>query len=1676
MAELRNQPQGGDFLEGLVRSIPILGSYLSYGYTEAKYNRAPDQSIISAITDNAANDFAGGIGEVGHGVMSTAGSVFSMASSADPTQLALRPLAHMAGLGGTEWDKGVLGLTGTAFDKLGRLATYVALTSNDFRNPLPNASYYNRQAWNMAFAGGNHINFGEAMVAPTSVVTDPNGLQNLRTDLAGTWYGHALTGALDFAMYSAVDPTRGVAGMAGRARAASYVADAGQADRLANTANAALDAGEALPKLGVAGRTALGSKMSDRAVAGYQWHAKARLDNVTDVNKIINEIDPRIGAGGGPTKGAIPAIAEMYADASRVTSDVNLQRQIKLNVDYALTGSGDAMNWLAENYPGIAAKGRRMSGAPSEFTLLEDAMDAYANKGNVTGVAGESGFDLGSWVQRHYSDPAQQAELTHYGNAIENLQRFRSQVWESGPEGGPVEFGTSKLGVQVAPRNLEKIKTAINNKVGDSYLYQDGATGRTVRVITSLTTPGAHGFVSLVDPILGNRQLVYTLRQFSDKVDGITPDTIKGISQRFLSLDPAARERYVRQINDDLLGRVAAKYDYTPEQAADLLSESSMAYRDGRQYASDMAKAAASGGNANVWLGDLGGSDTVLEAQHLLSHLNDTAGLLDWETADNVVRSSRSGGAAGRFRQDVKEQTLRGIATYHTMWKHAQLGRPGLIFRVLMDTDLRANAMIGTSALFMEALRGAGNFAKNAYATRTGSVLDEAVSSMAWMNANEVRRAATDIRAESAGDLSQAQSLFAQSARANELADIFKARQRQSGRFHSQTQFYKRKEAAARALADRLMSDRTAIGNPEVPRGIRAVQLARNEAEPGRVQALDVLSNAEDAYLTPESIRAANATRRQMHVSNGVEAPFSLAENDMQLATLPDEVRGSGAGLSDLLLNNMDTHLWQGRREANHWQGNVAPDDVNWHKKYSLAMQEMRDSHTMRRLLVEGDAITSKTPAAVLRSYLSDPSVVAEFRATTAGGGTKEEFTHWLSDLATSVKSMTPNADLKAALNDSKVLTPEEIDSLVPAEERFPIFGPNIVNDRQRNLGKRALDRFYRAFVDLPDVYLARIPAAVGLYHQNIDHLMPSYAQKALDNGRNYLMPEEAQELHLRAKGRAMNDARRDMYDIHRRLGSEGVMRYIAPFFAPWFDAIQSWARLIYDDPTRYGQLMRYAQTPDMFHLTTDKDGNEVNPWDGTSIQDKTIRIPLFGLAGLDSFGVNFGSMNTISQGNTPFSPGAGPLAQVAGTVIVGGVLPKVAPDAWKWMQANPDNLVSQSLFPRPGDVPKADLHSVVATQMPSYMRTFSDVFMGSDGFGNVYTNAFGTRYNDLIRQYREDHGGADPNTDDLKRLQKDAETGARAAALARSVVSFNLGLSGNATPEGQFYVDKMHSLVAIQDQLKKRGLSPEQVFAANYPSAANLNWSFSVNEGNLQATVNATTNYMKHRTLMDQHPDVMWWIAGPDNLVSSVDPNGTFSQGAYNQQMTEGLRRKFGEDDMVKQTAIAMGQGRMNAFNDALRLYMAQQGLTNLNSKAAGGLSTLRASYQDQLRAQFPQWAEYYDGLNSQGLQDREIDQIRSVMAKGGSEFNSRPDVRLTQQYLTARDSVIAQAASQGVIGWQTANSMSSQRDLLYAYGSQLARKDVVFAQAWDRLFSNEFNSDQAKARQLDLINSVRA
>jgi hypothetical protein len=1706
-----------DWLSSLASGAASVGSFIG---SAIRSTIAPD---IGSFDINRGNQ---GVVDLTHGAMAASGTAMSAVSDKDPTKLITGPFLsglHDLGVGqqGDDWDKGLIGIIGSGFQKAGDLATYTALATSGstWSNPVSGMARFdptlNQKAWDMAFNKNAPVDFGAAVLAggSTSVLTDPNGLANLHGELNSTWYGNIAAGAVTMAMYAAVDPTKGLGKATEASQAAKYVTSPIHADQLAGAIN---DVGTAFPEktlggtLGNTGRALVGQPLNIPAQAGYLMKSMERFNNDTDLNSVMAKLDPTHGEGTTATRSALPVMAEQIRDAGNI-ADPMLQAQTKTNIFLAASGSSESMKWLADNSPMIAAKGRRVAGIPSEFTLLQNVMDdVQAN--------GLQSLDMGQWVDSHYGNDANAVELKAYASKVEQVRQFQQTI-NQGDEGNAVQFGTSGKGTLVAPRALDSLKAGLNKQILDSHLLQDGPSGRTIRIVNSVVTPQTNRLVATADPILGNKQLMSTIQNFNNKLrdvpttafrKGSGPDAFdseytSALSESYLKATPAERGAIVDNLGDAMLQKVAEKYSpesnthrgapLTPENVQQLIRESNAAKTNGRAYSLAKVQAAQAAGEGDTYLGDMSGADTVIDTAHLSSQLDTTRPLWDWNSANDIVSSFyRDNGVTSSFpmsdiARSAGDRTLSGIARYHRIWKNAVLFRPGLATRAIEDTGLRSAVTVGAQSTALQALTGAYYTARHVGQGLLGNSFDEARMTLTdadKANALRIQGSIDTLGQEGADQAVNVMGRQLQSNRAGELAASLRGKARTNGRFNSMTNYYNGAADRAVNLQTRMAGDSEVFGGGK-PLGAHALLNQFGEDAAARRNSIVGLTGAKARYELGSPNRLSNAS--MPFTEKGYT--FQAVKSDMEYAALKTEAQAAGTA-ADMYTSQMSTNLKNMRLDAASGSENVAANDAHWAQTHAATASTLRSSYTAKRMMneQEGFAVKAQTPDAIVKSYLTDPQAIAEYRAQTlantkattidrAGNtvplGTpvqvrgehlgSEGMKSWLSQLNNSVRSMTPSPEALDLLRGAKDVTPE-MSNKIAAADRFPIFGPNVFHDQT----PAVIDNIYNVLLNLPDVHLARVPMFNGLYRSNVKSLLNDYIDRATAQGRDALTDTEQQAIHLRAKGLALNDVRRDMYDVHRSVGAHGVMAVVSPFFMPWEDAMMSWGRLIYEDPSRIGLLMRASNTGDMFHVTTDKSGNPTQPFDGTGMQDKYINIPLGGLGGLQSMRANVGSFNSIQQGNVPFSPGVGPLVQLSATAIVGLGLTHtgtLGANLWNIVASHPDNIVSQSLLPQ-GGVPKADLNSLVGSQLPSYMKKLSDAVFGSSpmAFGNVYATAFGTRYGDLITQYRTKNGGRDPSKAELVAMQGQADSGARAAAIASAAMSFGIGISGNAAPEGQLYVDKMHALNAMTPALAAQGVTPAGVFAVMYPNAARLNWSFSQNDGKLEATVNATSAYLKYKTIMAANPSVDWWIAGPDNLLANLGtPNAagaTFSQSAYNQQMTDSLRRTYTKDELIQQQDISMGYGKMAQFDSTLALYMRQNGIKSLNDKNAGSLSVLKDNYTQQLRDQFPQWAVYADSVDTKKTKES-IDSIQALVTdpKLTPSLANRPDVLTTQKYLYARQQVENYAASQGVVNWQTSKTQLANRYALWQYGQTLAAGDVVFQQAWSRLFVNEFKKD---------------
>ena len=372
---------GDDWLSSLASKAGALGSFIG--------DFALNVVGAGGIVSNNNGDFGKSVNQIKQGVEGVAGNALSWASDKDPSKLWTGPVLqglHTAGIGkqGDDLDKGVIGLFGTGMNKAGRLATAGALSGvlsgpgHDTYGGLRNSL-----AWDAAFRTDNPATFGTVLASEPrmkSILTDPGGLAAWNKELDSSWYGNVAAGVAEFALYSAMDPTRGLGKLTRASRAANYVADSAHADRLSTIVNSTLDSGGDLTAKGnVAntGRAFVGKPLDEQSQAGRLFEAERHTDNNVDINSVMNHLDPLYGTGGTPANMALSGMGEMFVDAGKI-ADIGLQRQVKLNIRLAITGGGDSMKWLADNVPAIAAKGKRLTEAPPAYPRARPYPVPYA--------------------------------------------------------------------------------------------------------------------------------------------------------------------------------------------------------------------------------------------------------------------------------------------------------------------------------------------------------------------------------------------------------------------------------------------------------------------------------------------------------------------------------------------------------------------------------------------------------------------------------------------------------------------------------------------------------------------------------------------------------------------------------------------------------------------------------------------------------------------------------------------------------------------------------------------------------------------------------------------------------------------------------------------------------------------------------------------------------------------------------------------------------------------------------------------------------------------------------------------------------------------------------------------------------------------------------------------------
>jgi len=727
------------------------------------------------------------------------------------------------------------------------------------------------------------------------------------------------------------------------------------------------------------------------------------------------------------------------------------------------------------------------------------------------------------------------------------------------------------------------------------------------------------------------------------------------------------------------------------------------------------------------------------------------------------------------------------------------------------------------------------------------------------------------------------------------------------------------------------------------------------------------------------------------------------------------------------------------------------PDHPYWTEKYIRSMDALRTSHTGNRVLSESSLPDTHD---LIGSLRKDARVRAEWQNIKDA---HPNLNAWIEDMVNLVDFHAPTAEIKQAVLGERI-TAKQIDSLFNDAngaggkwDRMPVNGPGVSHATGRNpvdQFKKFQASMYRNLLDKPDVHLVRMPLYKAQFKSHVRDQVKAMGRE----GARHLNGEDLARIEANARHRAIQDVRRVMVNTMRTTGAMETMRVAAPFLAPWQDAMESWARLMYDDPAVIGKWTRYWQLPAQAGLVVDQDGKIIHPWEDTSSEGKTkmINVPLpegvKNLTGLQDVRIRQDSLNTAWQGEVPWMPGFGPAVAVPAAQIVGHLMPELG---------DSKNPILKSLFPfglPEGSNMAGSLGGQMANQfLPAWARAIRNgLSQQTPEFGRAY----GTALNGNIVEFTNKNGRK-PTSDELAPLQERARKAVKTALVLKGVALGLFGISTTNDVRGQFYVEQMQQLYTMEPQLHAKGYTVTEAFNFMFPEAADMDWSATENKTGITYTMKAENAAQRYKTQIDKNPEYGWFYTGADNMGGEFSATANALQKGNLYGADKVHRRVLTPAEQDRKLEAELGWAEYRKFATAAQVELEKRGLHSMSQKGARDIVALRKNLKDKLAVEYPEW-----GKEQLAHPSSAIEKFEPVLGQALNDprLKKRPDVRAIAQYMALRQQTLDLLKNnKGRSADLNDPRNADVTEYLRQQGELLSRQNFGFQQAWQRLFSRE-------------------
>jgi hypothetical protein len=655
-------------------------------------------------------------------------------------------------------------------------------------------------------------------------------------------------------------------------------------------------------------------------------------------------------------------------------------------------------------------------------------------------------------------------------------------------------------------------------------------------------------------------------------------------------------------------------------------------------------------------------------------------------------------------------------------------------------------------------------------------------------------------------------------------------------------------------------------------------------------------------------------------------------------------------------------------------------------------------------------------------------------------------------------KELPEETGLRAKLASGSV-TPAEVAAAYGIKRTPPAIPVRDVTDIIPNLATRAHDgvrgvanKIMVGIGSFPETALVRHPFYNGVYTQRQKELY----NLAKAQGQDISSGTVKARINKAAHQDALRATKSTMYTIERLSNAAQLLRWVAPFFPAFENAIRTWGRIVYQNPAVLGYGNLLWNVPNSLGWVYDKDGNKVETSnmfkdDGHKVimpqkyQEWLINhlpdTPFLNPGDLTNF--RQAGYNVILPGAEWWWPGVGPMAQTA-TVLVLRHRPELA----DIIRANTSPEMFNNIVP--GGDPNVDIPDLWT---PTIIKRVEGVVFKNTSEDGAYLTLTNTMVEDA---YIDAQISGKTLTDaDMKKINDrvnkfwDWSIGQAAVGFTASV-----GYQSKYAPQRAYWQTLLDDESLSYDQKTKAFLDKFDTKFIDSSAYLAVTRSGSMNEYGLQPNQSTWKKINGNPDLVERLANIDPELVGMFGNMGSFDDPFSYSVYGELRRLHVGndnntARHTMTPQQLNRNNQIADGWNEWNQVQQLVTSEVEKAGFKSVNAPGAEQFKAVLDDTKKTLSGKYPAWGEekvaYLNMTPTFILGARLLTQNAGLVGEDTT-------ISALREYLGVRDMVSHERAATN-----DNDLKGTLNNIAWEAAAKLRNSDIGFADFYDRYLADD-------------------